>query len=76
MELLIARDDKEAFEALQPEDLTIGKAVLWPSNGTYHLMVSKNNQFHSRTKHIELQHRFVTQLFDDNVLYIPTKEMV
>ena len=41
--------------------------------------LSKNNQFHSRTKHIELRHRFVTQLFDDNVLsvsYLPTKDML
>ena len=41
--------------------------------------LSKNNQFHSKTKHIELRHWFINQLFDDNILcaiYIPTKEML
>ena len=43
------------------------------------IMLSKDNKFHSRTKHINLQYHFIREVVDEgkiNVKYIPTAKNV
>ena len=43
------------------------------------IALAKDNKFHSRTKHIDLQYHFIREAVDDgkiNVNYIPTEENI
>ena len=70
---------RRLLDEIRPEDMNESKATIIFCDNQGAIALAKNPQFHSRMKHVEIQHNFVREKVSDGVIqleYVNTESQV